>query len=92
MSLTLNDIVKKTNTVSVLKHCSSYGPSLMQRGFTLIRGWPLIRSRLSDMRREVGTFGEKTFGYNLLYVPRDEKLPTWTPYYRRTTTRGVNII
>ena len=38
----------------------------------------LIRTQLSDlcMRREEGTFGEETFGYN---CTQDENLPTCTP-------------
>ena len=41
-------------------------PSLMQLGFTLIRGWPLLlgRSRVTYSRGEVGTISEEAFWYN----------------------------
>ena len=39
-----NRIYLSRVTLSVLKGCSPQGPSLVQSGFTLIRGWPLIRT------------------------------------------------
>ena len=48
-----------------------------------------IRMRLSDLCRDVGTFGEEIFGYPK--VKTFQRVPCRASNHQRTTSCGVNI-